>query len=136
MRSLLIPILFALLTPIAACGGDEGGGAFGKAQCHDGKDNDGDGKIDFPDDEGCIGDDDDDESDAASPQCKDGRDNDGDGKIDFPTDPGCFAPNQDDESDDCPDGITCPQCSNGKDDDGNGSIDYPSDSAGCTSASD
>ncbi len=136
MRSLLIPALFALLTPVVACGGDDGGGAFGKAQCHDGQDNDGDGKIDFPDDDGCIGDDDDDESDAASPKCKDGRDNDGDGKIDFPTDPGCFAPNQDDEEDDCPDGVACPQCSNGKDDDGNGSTDYPSDSAGCTSASD
>lgn len=103
--------------------------------CSDGRDNDGDGAIDFPDDSGCKNDNDD-EDDIVPPQCDDGRDNDGDGKRDYPNDPGCFAPNQDREEDDCPDGPQCPQCSNGKDDDENGSIDFPNDSGGCLDASD
>jgi len=104
-------------------------------QCSDGKDNDGDGLIDFPDDPGCNSANADDESHAPWPQCEDGRDNDGDGKIDFPDDPGCPVANQDSEVDDCPDGPHCPQCANGKDDDGNGLIDFPND-PGCTSAAD
>lgn len=47
-----------------------------KNQCSDGIDNDGDGKIDYPNDPGCIKSDDDDESDRViPPRC-------GDGKID------------------------------------------------------
>ena len=103
--------------------------------CSDGKDNDGDGASDFPDDTGCASSNDD-EDDIIPPQCADGRDNDGDGKRDYPTDPGCFAPNQDSEDDDCPDGPSCPQCSDGKDNDMNGSTDFPSDSGGCSSAAD
>jgi large repetitive protein len=137
MRSLIVSALITLLVcPLVACSGDDGGGSFGKAVCHDGIDNDGDGAIDFPDDLGCTGEDDDTEDTLPSPQCKDGRDNDGDGKVDFPKDPGCFAPQQDDESDDCPDGPGCPQCSNLIDDDMNGQTDWPDDSLGCTSASD
>ncbi|MBV8763221.1 MAG: hypothetical protein JO257_38410 [Deltaproteobacteria bacterium] len=107
----------------------------GKTQCSDGKDNDGDGLIDFPADPGCTSLEDDSEDSQPAPQCNDGRDNDGDGKIDYPDDPGCFAPNQDDEKDNCPDGADCPQCGNGKDDDMNGLTDYPND-PGCTAASD
>jgi len=136
MRSLITTLLFALLVPNVGCSGDDGGGGFTKAQCGDGKDNDGDGMTDFPDDTGCTSTSDDSEDSPAEPQCKDGRDNDGDGKVDFPNDPGCFAPQQDDEIDDCPDGPQCPQCSNGMDDDGNGQTDYPNDSGGCMAASD
>ncbi|HEY5949527.1 MAG TPA: hypothetical protein VIV40_28730, partial [Kofleriaceae bacterium] len=125
-----------LVPHLVACGGNEGDGGFTKAACHDGDDNDGDGDVDFPDDLGCDGEDDDTEDSLPSPQCKDGRDNDGDGKRDFPNDPGCFAPQQDDETDDCPDGPGCPQCSDGKDNDGNGQTDYPNDPGGCHSASD
>jgi len=69
-------------------------------QCSDGKDNDGDGKVDG-DDPACSSADDDDESDDPPPpkQCADGKDNDGDGKIDD-KDPGCKNANDDDESDD------------------------------------
>jgi hypothetical protein len=102
----------------------------------DGSDNDGDGMADFPDDLGCVSDDDESEDSLPSPACKDGRDNDGDGKRDFPNDPGCFAPQQDDETDDCPSGPGCPQCSDGMDNDMNGQTDYPNDAGGCASASD
>jgi len=133
MRAIRWLFLSAVIASFAACGGGANGGK--KAQCNDGKDNDGDGMIDFPDDPGCTSAEDDSEDSQAAPQCKDGRDNDGDGKIDFPDDPGCYAPNQDDEKDDCPDGPQCPQCSNGKDDDMNGATDYPQDQ-GCLAASD
>ncbi len=60
------------------------------AQCSDGFDNDGDGKKDFPQDNGCTSATDDDEYDSSfRPQCQDGIDNDGDGKVDFPLDQGC-----------------------------------------------
>lgn len=98
-------------------------------QCSDGKDNDGDGKVDIAD-PGCHTDNDannpasfnpndNDETDAAGPstgsgdegdraQCSDNRDNDGDGKVDA-DDPGChqdndinkpFNPNDDSEGSD------------------------------------
>lgn len=115
-----------------SCNGDT---ALTGEQCSDGVDNEDDGMVDFPDDLGCISEDDNDESDRPEPQCRDGRDNDGDGKRDA-NDPGCFAPHQDSEVDDCPDGPGCPQCSDGKDNDGNGQTDYPDDSGGCLNASD
>lgn len=136
-RWLLVVSLAAAL--VGACGGknNDGGDDVGPhmPQCSDGIDNDGDGKIDFPDDLGCTSAEDDTEDSLPAPACSDGRDNDGDGKIDFPDDPGCFSPMTDDETDDCPDGPNCPQCSNGKDDDGNGATDFPDD-PGCTSAAD
>jgi hypothetical protein len=55
-------------------------------ECSDGKDNDGDGKIDHPNDPGCDSINDDDESDdivVLETECSDGKDNDGDGKIDY-----------------------------------------------------
>ncbi|RIL07301.1 MAG: hypothetical protein DCC71_03615 [Proteobacteria bacterium] len=47
--------------------------------CDDGRDEDGDGFTDAPDDPGCA----DAQSDTESPACRDGLDNDGDGAIDF-----------------------------------------------------
>lgn len=64
--------------------------------CSDGIDNDGDGAIDFPNDQGCSSADDTNES---NPGCIDGIDNDGDGLIDHPADPGCTDPNDSDETD-------------------------------------
>ena len=127
-------VLFSLFV-IACGGGGDASDGTGGAPCSDGKDNDGDGMSDFPDDLGCRSEDDDSEDGAAAPQCDDNRDNDGDGKKDYPADPGCFAPQADDESDECPDGPSCSQCANGKDDDQNGATDYPNDT-GCESAAD
>ena len=69
------------------------------AACADGKDNDGDGKVDGAD-PGCSGSGDNDESDPPPPPaaCADGKDNDGDGKVDA-TDPGCSGQTDNDESD-------------------------------------
>ena len=60
---------------------------FGPPACSDGVDDDGDGKIDFPNDPGCASANDASELDASKP-CDDGVDNDGDGKVDT-ADPGC-----------------------------------------------
>lgn len=63
--------------------------------CGDQIDNDGDGRVDYPMDPGCVSPDDDSELDpcpgAGCPECGDGVDNDGDTKIDFPADPTCLA---------------------------------------------
>jgi hypothetical protein len=64
--------------------------------CHDGRDNDGDGKIDYPEDPGCSSPDDTDETDdcpngPTCPACSNGLDDDGDGFIDYPNDPSCTA---------------------------------------------
>jgi len=136
MRTPLLATL-GLSFALATCGGTDNNNKTptSKPECSDGIDNDGDGLIDFPDDPGCVGENDVDESSLPAPQCSDGRDNDNDGKIDFPQDPGCIDAHQDTETDDCPDGPNCPQCSNGQDDDGNGQTDYPSDT-GCISAAD
>ncbi len=59
-------------------------------ECEDGRDNDGDGRIDFPNDPDCESRQDNSEAGPARrPQCSDGMDNDGDGRIDFPNDPDC-----------------------------------------------
>lgn len=126
-------LLFCIAGAVVACGEQSfqgGPDAPSGPPCADGVDNDGDGLIDFPDDQGCR--DADDESEQ--PACGDGIDNDGDGKIDFPNDPGCPIPHSDDEMDGCP-GPTCPQCGDDIDNDGNGKTDFPDD-PGCTSASD
>lgn len=65
--------------------------------CSDGRDNDGDGLVDFPEDPGCSGSQD---ANETNPQCSDGRDNDADGKIDN-DDRGCTGPQDDDETDAC-----------------------------------
>lgn len=69
------------------------------AICADGRDNDGDGKIDFPSDPGCTSADDDNETDAKA--CSNGADDDGDGYIDYPDDKGCESTSDDDETDPC-----------------------------------
>lgn len=56
--------------------------------CSDGLDNDADGAIDYPADNGCSSANDNDEI-ASLPVCADGKDNDNDGLIDYPNDPGC-----------------------------------------------
>jgi probable HAF family extracellular repeat protein len=72
--------------------------------CSDGLDNDGDGLIDYPDDPGCINDDD---LSERSPDlvCDDGDDNDGDSFTDYPYDPGCRNPEWTREDPQCQDGI-------------------------------
>lgn len=136
IRNKLETVLFTLFIAILpACGG--GGNNTGPmpAPCSDGEDNDADGLVDFPEDPGCVGDNDETEDSLPSAQCQDGRDNDSDGKTDYPVDPGCFAPQADGEEDDCPDGPSCPQCGDGIDNDNSGAMDYPGD-PGCISASD
>ena len=111
--------------------------AVKKAQCSDGVDNDGDGRIDFPADPGCSSSTDDSEADSDDSgtrgdddaACNDGIDNDGDGRIDFPSDPGCSSARDDSEAG----GGT--ECSDRRDNDGDGRIDFPDD-PGCTSAAD
>ncbi|MEZ4402634.1 MAG: hypothetical protein R3B06_21615 [Kofleriaceae bacterium] len=71
--------------------------------CSDGRDDDGDGLTDFPNDPGCTDADDSDETDtcpgAGCPACGDGVDNDGDGFTDFPDDIGCQSASGDSEID-------------------------------------
>ncbi|MPZ01013.1 MAG: hypothetical protein GEU97_24220 [Actinophytocola sp.] len=105
------------------------GGGGDPPECSDGVDNDGDKKIDYPDDPGCDSPEDD--SESPNPQCSDGVDNDGDGKVDYPEDPGCEDPRDDDESDNGGQ----PECSDGVDNDGDKKIDYPDD-PGCESPED
>ena len=95
-----------------------------ETECNDGVDNDGDGDVDFPDDQGCTNAEDDTEGAA---ECNDGVDNDGDGDVDFPDDQGCTNAEDDTEGD--------VECNDGVDNDGDGDIDFPND-AGCTSAED
>lgn len=92
-------------------------------ECSDGRDNDGDGRTDHPDDSGCETPDDDDErpgdgdngDDTEGPQgdatCDDGVDNDGDGFVDG-EDPDCNEGAQDGAF-----------CDDGVDNDGDGDID-------------
>jgi len=95
-------------------------------ECSDGTDNDGDTKVDYPDDTCCqnLGD-----NDETNYQCCDGIDNDGDGKIDL-NDPSCQGnPDGDNEA------FAPPQCSDSIDNDGDNFIDYPAD-LGCNNIND
>ncbi len=95
-------------------------------QCSDGRDNDGDGRVDAQD-PGCLSGpggayDPNDNDETNPPQCSDGRDNDGDGRVDA-QDPGCLSgpggaydPNDNDET-------NPPQCSDARDNDGDGRVD-------------
>jgi hypothetical protein len=79
-------------------------------ECIDGNDNDGDTFIDFPNDPGCTGESDNDETDdcpdgASCPQCGNGEDDDGDTFIDYPDDPGCTSANDNVELDECVPGV-------------------------------
>jgi hypothetical protein len=96
---------------------------FTSAECDDGIDNDGDGRIDHPADRQC-------ESPAdrsERPQCGDELDNDGDRNIDYPADPGCSSARDNSESPN-------PQCSNEADDDSDGALDMAD--PGCSSPRD
>lgn len=93
---LLAPVLATLA--VASCGPDPANDddSNGLPQCGDGRDNDGDGKVDFPEDPGCFSTQQDDESDDCPsgdgcPQCANGIDDDFDGQIDFPDEDGCEA---------------------------------------------
>jgi cysteine-rich repeat protein len=93
-----------------------------ESACDNGLDDDGDGAIDYPADDGCTG-----PSDRSEGyDCQDGIDNDGDGFIDYPADPGCGSAVSKSES---------PQCNAGLDNDGDGAIDFPADTL-CRSAFD
>ena len=73
------------------------------AHCADGRDNDGDGATDFPDDEGCT-----ERADRSEfPDCFDGLDNDDDGRIDFPSDPHCADANDESERRCGPESAVC-----------------------------
>ena len=137
MRMLASILALAVIAAAAACGDNrelpDPDPDPVRPACSDGRDNDGDRRIDHPDDPGCEGPDDPTEENAPLSSCSDGRDNDGDGKIDYPADPGCILPQADSEADDCPSGPRCPQCGDGADNDGDGKIDYPGD-PGCPSA--
>ena len=114
-------------------------------QCNDGIDNESapDGLIDYPDDPGCVDEDDDDESDF-QPQCSDGIDNE-DPEDEFnpladEDDPACHTDGNpanlssydpDHPSEDDP-GIA--ECNDGIDNDGDGNVD--GDDAECTSPTD
>jgi hypothetical protein len=97
-------------------------------------DNDGDGKIDWPNDPGCTGNNDNDEYNAPPPppppppfpKCENLIDDDGDGLIDWPADPGCTEGPDNDEWNPPP-----AACNDGIDNDGDGKIDWPND-PGCT----
>jgi uncharacterized protein YkwD len=70
--------------------------------CSNGKDDDGDGKVDYPADPGCSSTTDNDEynappAPAPTYACSNGRDDDGDGKVDYPADPGCTSPTDNNE---------------------------------------
>ena len=74
--------------------------------CSDTRDDDMDGKTDFPNDPGCLAPDDGTETDDCPngpncPDCGDGVDNDGDMRIDFGMDPSCSAASSPSEAD-CP----------------------------------
>ncbi len=100
------------------------------AECDNGRDDDGDLTIDYPQDPGCADAQDDDESDdppAPATACANTLDDDGDGAIDL-NDRGCAGTWDTDESDDPPP----PACLNGTDDDADGYADYPAD-PGCGS---
>jgi hypothetical protein len=81
------------------------GGRTCRSECSDGVDNNGDGKIDFPNDPGCASPADNDENDvcpgAACPQCGDTVDNDADGQIDFPADSDCVSASDNVEATTC-----------------------------------
>ncbi|MGK0357838.1 MAG: hypothetical protein ACI9U2_000121 [Bradymonadia bacterium] len=100
------------------------------AQCADGLDNDGDGRVDL-DDRGCSDAADDDEGDEIFlPECADAEDNDVDGLIDT-FDPDCSSaadPRERGEN------VTT-ACNNGLDDDDDGAVDFPEDT-GCSGVGD
>ena len=75
-----------------ACSGTAGARTCQVASCNNGVDDDGDGRVDYPNDPGCATSSDNDETDpAVLPACGNGIDDDGDGMIDYPGDAQCLA---------------------------------------------
>jgi len=89
--------------------------------CSNGRDDDGDGKTDYPADKGCANASD--ASERTSAACDNGKDDDGDGRIDFAfaapasslDDPGCGSHTGTLED---------PKCQNGLNDDGQPGVDF------------
>ncbi len=107
-------------------------GATPVPACANGLDDDGDGRLDHPDDPGCRAPTDADESDdPMPPQCADGADNDADGYTDFPADPGCGSDLDGDETNSS---AALPECTDGEDNDRDGATDLQD--PGCSSAAD
>ncbi|MEZ4474593.1 MAG: hypothetical protein R3F60_28165 [bacterium] len=80
--------------------------AVPRPECRNGRDDDADGRVDYPADPGCADPDDTTEVDPDPlPQCADDDDNDGDGLVDYPLDVGCFAASDNDEVDVCGQGV-------------------------------
>ncbi len=75
------------------------------AQCLNGEDDDGDGRVDYPVDPGCDSAQDRDETDDGLRQCANDLDDDGDGLVDYPIDLGCESAADDDEVDVCGQGV-------------------------------
>ena len=94
-----------------------------RTECSNELDDDGDLFIDYPDDPGCSGI----EDDSEEIDCDDGFDNDGDGLADFPDDPGCADALDGSERD------SALVCDDGVDNDGDGAADHPAD-PGCRGA--
>jgi hypothetical protein len=88
-------------------------GTTGCGQCQNGIDDDDDGRLDFPDDPGCVSADDASEKQSVY-ACDNGLDDDGDGAIDA-DDPGCGMPEASFED---------PQCDDGVDQNGDGLVDF------------
>jgi uncharacterized repeat protein (TIGR01451 family) len=97
-------------------------------QCRNGIDDDGDGRVDFPNDPGCVNQDD--NTEGGDPACADRIDNDNDGLVDFPQDPGCVNLQDNDEFN-----APTPQCRDGIDNDNDGRVDFPND-PGCVNQDD
>ncbi len=103
MRATSFAIVTAFFTVLSACGDNAMTqidappvDVVSGPKCNDGIDNDGDGKIDYPSDPGCVVPQQDDEKDdcpagPSCPQCANGVDDDGNGSTDYPNDPGCTA---------------------------------------------
>lgn len=75
------------VAPTATIGSEQSGDHI----CSNGKDDDGDGLIDYPNDPGCASATDEDETNRDGALCDNGIDDDGDGKIDM-RDPQCCSP--------------------------------------------
>ena len=111
-----------------------------RSACSDGRDNDGDKKVDSSD-PGCSRSSDNDEADPPKPpkpQCSDGKDNDKDGLRDL-KDPGCGSAADNDEQNSAPAAAPTPaqaaQCADGLDNDKDGKIDAGQD-PGCPTSID
>ncbi|TSC79584.1 MAG: SD repeat-containing cell surface protein [Candidatus Peregrinibacteria bacterium Gr01-1014_25] len=104
-------------------------------ECSDGRDNDRDGDIDYPEDAGCTSRSDDSEDPDVGDrfECDDDFDNDRDGDTDFPDDEGCDSRTDDTEDTDPKERQF--QCYDGRDNDGDSHIDYPDD-LGCANRTD